>query len=304
MAPGTGDNRVALDDVSLLGAHYGISGATLVTDGVACLDVGPTTDSQTTSRPLTDNVIDFEDLFMFALDFRAVSAPQDGARIAGVRSASEVFAVEAPSLVEGGQAFDATLTLDAGGNMQGFSASLTWNPVVEPVSTTSGGWIEGQAACCSRRRPDAWTPRCSAATRAVSRARAKSRACASSAARGRSGIRCAEVLARDANNRTIESSPRARSARGRAVAHGAARARRRIPRGQSLLSFALARSGPVDLSLYGVDGRRVFTLAHGTYAAGMHHIDWNGDSGGRGAIAPGITGCASRASGESSLAGS
>lgn len=288
---GAGDNRVALEDVSLLGAHYGITGATLVTDGVEYLDVGPTTDGQPTSRPLTDNVIDFEDLLLFALDFRAVSAPQDGARLAGARATSEVFAVEAPSLVEAGQSFDVSLTLDASGNMQGFSAGLAWNrEVVEPVSTTSGGWIEGQGGVL-------FSPKAGRVDAALLGRRASGVEGSGEVARlrfkalreGDPGIRCADVLARDANNRTIESSRLAREVRELVPTRTALLAPAPNPaRGQSSLSFALARSGPVDLSLYGVDGRRVASLAHGTYAAGMHHIEWNGESVGRGAIAPGI----------------
>ncbi|MBK7369808.1 MAG: putative Ig domain-containing protein [Candidatus Eisenbacteria bacterium] len=298
---GAGDNRVALEDVSLLGAHYGISGATLVTDGVAYLDVGPTTDGQTTSRPLTDNAIDFEDLLLFALDFRTVSAPQDGARIAGARSTNEVFAVEAPSLVEAGQTFDVSLTLDASGSMQGFSAGIAWNPeVVEPVSTTSGGWIEGQGGVL-------FSPKAGRVDAALLGRRASGVEGSGEVARlrfkalreGDPGIRCADVLARDANNRTIESSRLAREVRELVPARTALLAPAPNPaRGASLLSFALARSGPVDLSLYGVDGRRVASLAHGIYAAGMHHIEWNGESGGRGAIAPGIYWLRLEASGE------
>ncbi len=288
---GAGDNRVALEDVSLLGAHYGISGATLVTDGVAYLDVGPTTDGQTTSRPLTDNVIDFEDLLLFALDFRAVSAPQDGARLAGAGSTNEVFAVEAPGLVEAGQTFEAALTLEASGAMQGFSAGLSWNPeVVAPLATVSGGWIEGQGGVT-------FSPKAGRVDAALLGRRASGVEGSGEVARvrfralreGDPGIRCADVVARDANNRPIEPSRLAREVRELVPGRTALLAPAPNPaRGASLLSFALARSGPVDLSLYGVDGRRVAVLAHGTYAAGMHHIDWRGDSGGHGTVAPGI----------------
>ena len=62
-------------DVSLLGAHYGIGEPAITTRGVAYLDVGPTTDGQVTSRPTPDHRIDFDDLMMFATNFRVVSAP-------------------------------------------------------------------------------------------------------------------------------------------------------------------------------------------------------------------------------------
>ena len=43
-AIGVGDNRVDLADLSLLGAHYGITGARITADSVAFLDIGPTLD--------------------------------------------------------------------------------------------------------------------------------------------------------------------------------------------------------------------------------------------------------------------
>jgi len=69
---GQGDNLVNVADISLLGAHYGI---TIVhNDPVNYLDVGPTTDGSVNGRPLTDNQIQFEDLIIFAINFGAVSA--------------------------------------------------------------------------------------------------------------------------------------------------------------------------------------------------------------------------------------
>ena len=51
VTPGQGDNQVTTADVSLLGAHYGAMGATLV--GFEYIDVGPTTDNSTNGRPTT-----------------------------------------------------------------------------------------------------------------------------------------------------------------------------------------------------------------------------------------------------------
>jgi hypothetical protein len=70
---GQGDNAVNMADMSLLGAHYGIEGVEAA--AYPYLDVGPTTDYTTDALPLTDGVIDFEDLIVFAIDVDAVSAP-------------------------------------------------------------------------------------------------------------------------------------------------------------------------------------------------------------------------------------
>lgn len=44
------------------------------------------------------------------------------------------------------------------------------------------------------------------------------------------------------------------------------------------ISFDLAQSGPVELSVYDSGGRKVATLANGDHAAGNHSIRWNGTS--------------------------
>ena len=80
VTPGVGDNAVNTADLSLLGMHYGLSGAAAT--AYSYLDVGPTTDHSVNGRPLTDSQINFEDLVMFALNFDVVSA--DGEYLGGV----------------------------------------------------------------------------------------------------------------------------------------------------------------------------------------------------------------------------
>src|SRR5205085_1060868 len=47
-------------------------------------------------------------------------------------------------------------------------------------------------------------------------------------------------------------------------------------RGSSLLQYSIATRGPVDLSIYSVDGRRVKSLAHGVQEAGRYQVGWDG----------------------------
>ena len=42
------------------------------------------------------------------------------------------------------------------------------------------------------------------------------------------------------------------------------------------ISFSLARSAPVDLRVFSVDGREVAKLARGVWSAGSHAVTWNG----------------------------
>jgi len=44
----------------------------------------------------------------------------------------------------------------------------------------------------------------------------------------------------------------------------------------AVLRYSLASRGPVDLSVYSVDGRRVKTIMHATQEAGRYRFPWNG----------------------------
>lgn len=54
-----------------------------------------------------------------------------------------------------------------------------------------------------------------------------------------------------------------------------------------VLSFELPAGGELELAIHDVNGRRVATVARGTYAAGVHRLTWNGleESGAR--VSPG-----------------
>jgi hypothetical protein len=129
--PGQGDNSVNVADASLLGAHYGASGAAL--SSVAYLDVGPTTTAGTTGRPVPDGSVDFEDLILFALNFAPrVSAPAMNATPSG-----ETIDFQAPAS----------------------TGTPRWsNPRASRPARSSA--IRAASSC----RPvlAAWTPRCSA----------------------------------------------------------------------------------------------------------------------------------------------
>lgn len=78
-----GDGRVDTQDISSLGSTYGVR-ESVDPDGFnpAC-DVGPTSNWSSFGIPLTDDIIDFEDLVIFALNFGEVqpgrAEPSDGA---------------------------------------------------------------------------------------------------------------------------------------------------------------------------------------------------------------------------------
>ncbi|MCC7142118.1 MAG: T9SS type A sorting domain-containing protein [Candidatus Eisenbacteria bacterium] len=73
--PPAGNNLVNGLDISELGNHYGITLTPSCGSPFAYLDVGPTTDFTVDARPLCDDLIDFEDLILFAINFNSVSRP-------------------------------------------------------------------------------------------------------------------------------------------------------------------------------------------------------------------------------------
>jgi hypothetical protein len=292
---GAGDNQVGPADVSLLGAHYGISGSAITSAGVEYLDVGPTTDLQLTSRPFTDRRINFEDLIVFASNYGVVSTPLAAARAAdnaaNASGSPERLAVESPSLVEAGATLTAALTLEGAGRVQGLSVALEWDrTVVEPIGVTGGGLIEGQGGVVLSSAPGTVDGallgvRERGITGSGQLATFRFRALR----QGDPAIRIASVSARDAANRPL--------AEGALVAGS----NRDLPARTLLLApfpnpsrfgarieFALARAAQVDLSIYSVDGRRVRTIVRGPRAAGAYRFQWAGDDDQRRAVPPGV----------------
>jgi len=296
---GVGDNQVADVDVSLLGAYYGISGSAITGAGVSYLDVGPTTDLSLSSRPFTDNRIDFEDLIVFASNYGQVSSPAGivadaggaGATRPGRATGPEWLALDAPTVVEAGATFTATVRMHGEGRAQGISAALAWDATVaEAVSVASGGWLEGQKgvvlspgpgavdAALLGVRPSGITGNGTLATVTFRARRA-----------GDPALRFGCVLARDGANRPLPPGTLLTSGPGAPRIGTALLAPSPNPTTRSTsLTFTLARSGEIELAIYSVTGRRVRTLARGERAAGEFSLTWDGDDDARRPVAPGV----------------
>ena len=292
---GVGDNQVTDVDMSLLGAHYGITGSAITSAGVSYLDVGPTVDLSLSSRPFTDNRIDFEDLIVFASNYGLVSSP--AAIVAGANSmlhaarGPERLSLDAPASVAAGETFTASVRLQAQGRAQGISVALAWDAsVADAVGFASGGWLEAEKGVVLSPGPGA-VDAALLGIRAQGIAGEGVLATFTFRARrsGDPALRFGRVLARDAANRPLPP--------GALVASGG----RSLPAGPALLApapdpaagpttlaFTLAEAGEVELAIYSVAGRRVRTLVHGERDAGSHSITWAGDDDARRRLAPGV----------------
>jgi hypothetical protein len=291
---GIGNNAVGMEDITLLGAHYGIDAPTIASRGVEYLDVGPTTAGSLTGRPLPDRHIDFEDLFVFAGNFGStLMTPQlsAGPANAAKPGVPEQFELDAPSLVTAGQTVTATLRLKGAGRIQGFSAQLGWNTgVVEPIGAHSAGFIESQGGVVLSPRPGT----VDAALLGLRETGISGEGVVASVTMrvlrtGDPGLRVAKLVARDAGNHPIQLGEITSSSRLDRPLETMLLAPSPNPlRGDAALSFALAQPGGAELVIFGVDGRRVRSLASGWHDAGLYHVVWDGRDESGSATAPGV----------------
>ena len=273
---GQGDNKVSTADVSLLGAHYGLTGGALA--GFEYLDVGPTTTTNTNGRPTTDSKTNFEDLVIFALNYTpSVSLV---AKLPVASSIGEdAVTVTAPAAVKAGDEFDVAVDMAGAGDLQAVSVALKWNvAVVIPVGMTAGDWV-------TERGGVVFAPASGSADAALLGAGIQGLAGAGRLATmrfraisgGDPGVAVGSVIGRDGLNRPVTVAIGAAQALpGRFVTTGLQPVSPNPSRGNAALRYSLGVAGPVDLAIYSVDGRRLRTISHGVQAAGQYQLTWNG----------------------------
>ncbi len=274
VSPGSGDNVVNTLDASLLGAHYGATGASLT--GFEYLDVGPTTNASTDGRPTTDSKVGFDDLLMFALNYTPrVSLVAKGLP---TTQGGEALRFRAPPTVTAGTEFDVPLVLSGAGALQAISVSLRWNEaVVEPIETIAGDLVTSQGGllfspgpgCADAALLGAGSGFTGQGVIATVRFRAK--------AEGFPMLAFGQVIGRDERNRDVTVSTEGPLAAEHAVSSTVLLPVIPNPtQGSAFVQYALARQGPVDLAIFTVDGRRVKTLLRGSQDAGRYQFVWDG----------------------------
>jgi len=265
-----GDNVVLTADVSFLGAHYG---DTLSTGSpLACLDVGPTDDLSTDGLPTTDDVLDFEDLMMFTLNYAVFSSP------GGPPQAADEVVVEAPAAVGAGADFTVTVRARGTGALRGVSFRLAWNAAVAaPVAVAGGALLDANGGV-------AYSPGAGALDAGVLSvdgllgegvlATVTFHAVAS----GDPQIAMAEIEGRDSENAVVAIG----SSVVGAAEPEAPRAVELLPcvpnpfNPRTTIGFRLPARTVAELAIYAIDGRRVRVLASGPHDAGEHRAEWDG----------------------------
>jgi len=272
-----GNNLVNTSDISHLGANYGVT--LVASDPRACMDVGPTTNAYVTGRPLTDNLLNFEDLILYAINYGTVSAPQDGPQIA----ASDVNEVKlnVPETRAVGEMFTVGLWMKAAGNIQGMSVDLSYNAaVVEPVGVEPGELLsrQPQGSTVLSARPGnldlvlLGVGRGIAGEGVVAQARFRVKSA------GDPGIGLARVDARNAENAAVAMGSRPSGSEAPPSRTGIAAVGPNPFADRTSIQLSLSQDGPVKLSLYDVTGREVRWLVNGTMTAGLRVVEWDGRS--------------------------
>jgi hypothetical protein len=285
--PGTGDDLVNTIDISLLGAHYGIS--LVPGDTYNYLDVGPTVDYSVNTRPVTDNVVNFEDLVMFAINYGAVSAPQASLTVAAA-TADEVV-LEAPQRVAAGGEVTVRLLYRGTGRVRALSTALAWDAaVVEPVRYAGSEGVLGDGGVVLSAKPGTVDAALlGARTRGFTGEGELATITFRVIAAGEPRFGVKSVDARDAANAKVEMGATTRlPAPVVPLVTSLAPAAPNPFADRTTIAFGLSQTGRVELALFSVDGRRARTLARGTFQAGEYRMTWDGrDEDGR-LVSPGV----------------
>jgi hypothetical protein len=279
-----GDNVIDVNDISYLGANYNVVLADPPPDFRAFLDVGPTLDGRPDALPQTDNLIEFEDIMIFGLNYSAVNKNH----LAPPPATTNELTLRVGEVGQTGDSFPVELVMSGNGQVQGLSVPLRWNGnVVEPVGLQAGDLLDRQGGSNLVVSPGPGVVDAvlfgvrqagisGEGLLAVVSFRVKSS--------GDPDIELGDIRARDAANQPVSiaggvvddipGTPPPRYS----VLHPAS------PNPFNLatkISFALEAAGRVNLKVYSMRGQLVKTLVNRDLDPGTHDLLWDGknDSG-------------------------
>lgn len=273
---GTGNNLVNTADMSLLGAHYGITLTPL--SPFNYLDVGPTTDFSVNARPTTDNKVGFEDLMMFAINHSVVSAPQDRPALASAGANSIEVGAASKTAAANGETFVVPVHMSGAGNAMGASITLDYDhSVVEFVSAEAGELLasQGRGSVVLSPSPGVVDYALLGEGVGVSGEGVLMNVTFRRIATGEPAVSVGSVTARDAANHPVALAG-SKPGLSAVALLGAA-----FPnpfRGRTSMMLSLPHEGHVRVAVYDLAGRRIRTLIDGQMAAGGQTLVWDGRS--------------------------
>jgi hypothetical protein len=275
-----GDNVISSADISMLGSRYGITLSAV--DPRACLDVGPTVTGSSSSRPLTDNLLNFEDLIIFSLGYSDLPGLNAAGRAHAERAAAAVdqLTLEAPGSVAPGEEFTVRLRYSGTGAVHGVSTQLAWSAGVAEILSVAGGDLPasqgGLVLDGGSGRVDAVTLGAgSGFTGEGVLAEVRFRALAA----GDPMVRVASTIARDGSNHDVAlgNPPTGIELPDGLPSHTRLGFAAPNPfRTRMAIQLAVARAQRVRLKVYDISGRVVRRLVDGDEPAGNRLVLWDG----------------------------
>ena len=280
-----GNNSVWTEDITLLGAHYGTAHG----DGLYLntLDIGPTSDMSVEGLPATDNLIEFEDLMLFGINYGSdVTSTSRILIFPNVPdpAGSNVMALHLPNLPAIGETFEADLVMSGDGQIQGLKIPLVWDAdVVEPITVQGGPLLNDQGGnSMTLSAEPGVVDVCLAGVRetGISGVGKVASVTFKRIASGDPRIELADIDARDQTNNPVTITTTAASpVDDGGVLPVVSTLHPNYPNPfnpMTTIAFDLAVSGRVRIDIYSIDGRRIRTLVDGSFAAGRHDEVWNG----------------------------
>jgi hypothetical protein len=299
-----GDGVVGTADISALGGTYGKSSGA-PTWNPHC-DVGPTDDGGRLGIPVPDDLVNFEDLMIFAMNFGVV-APDGGPGVFGLPVVNLPAGVTLslsidPAGTTPGEIVLRVLLADEGEVVQGTCFAIDFDPAVVAFLGASVG--AGAAGCDElffHTLEHGGVPEVSVAALGQGATLGGTGELAVLRFRrvgaGRPEFALLDARVRNCQNRELLGSyaaiavqpPLAVSTLPTEVFLAAAQPNPCVH--ATTIAFGLPSATPVNLAVYDVSGRLVRTLVAGEVEAGEHRIDWNrmADNGSR--VASGIYFC-------------
>jgi hypothetical protein len=294
-----GDNAVWAQDISLLGAHYGVA----VAGGFECLDVGPTTDHSVNARPVTDDLVNFEDLIMFAINFNQVSFQGTSPTLVSLggqtRSGpASLTAGPIASLFRTGQTVDVPVVLHgADAHVQGIHTLLSYDPTAFAYQSTDvAGAIQSQSPFF-KDLPSSGQVDLSLAMlgqgSAISGEGVVMTVHFRALRNGAASVHLSDTNLRDTANRELTGQPSNMTSiqtdqpkvlplQYRLDAHP------NPFNPKTTISFDLPQASAVRIVVFDASGRQVRLLASGQWPAGSHAVVWDGRNDGGRSVGSGI----------------
>lgn len=301
--PGTGDNAVGIEDISLLGAAYWSQ------DGDAeyfnYIDVGPTGDYSVDALPTTDDFIGFEDLMVFSMNHSVVALQEPIGHIAiseipSSRETPEVTLVmDAASLPVDGTVCAQLLLNKNEALVKGISLTLDLaSSGYELMGVSRGALLDGQPASMFFESQSV-----DGQARIDLAAVGENFTIVGSGEIARIDLRrvdmgglpaVRDVLLRDRQNRTIGTQTVTTTAlRMQAPGNESLPGNRLLGarpnpfRASTQICFQLAQPGAVSMNVFDAGGRRVFSQSS-SFTAGEQTWGWDGRDNEGQPLTPGV----------------